>query len=84
MLVKIEKGKNVGVEQKSGERCQWKAKGQSSKGVSATTTVGVEKQHNRHLLLQDRRHNVTEENVGTEKPSEAVEEGKIKKLAEMT
>ena len=40
--------------------------------VSATTTVGVEKQHNRLLLLQNRRQKMTEENYRKESLPEAV------------
>ena len=31
--------------------------------VSATTTRGVERKHNRPLLLRDRRHKTTEEGL---------------------
>ena len=51
--------------------------------VSSTTTVGVDRKHDRLLLLQDRKHKMTEENLGKEEPSEAVV-GKIKKLADIT
>ena len=54
--------------------------------VSATTTTGVRRGHNRPLLLQDRRHKMTEEDLRKEVPPEAVvlEEGKIEKVQKIT
>ena len=51
--------------------------------VSDTTTVGVERRHNRPLLLQGRRHKMTEEDLRKERrPEEAVPlERKVKDRA---
>ena len=38
--------------------------------VSATMTVGVERKHNRPLLLRDRRHKMTEEDLRKVVPPE--------------
>ena len=52
--------------------------------ASATTTASVERKHSRSLLLQDRRHKMTEENFRKECLPRAVVlvEGDIKKRAE--
>ena len=54
--------------------------------ASATTTVSLERKHNRPVLLQDRRHKMTEEDLRKEIPLEAVrlQEGDVKRRAEVT
>ena len=51
--------------------------------VSATTTVSVERKYQRPLLLQDRSHKMTEEDLRKEVPPEAAvhQEGDIKNRA---
>ena len=87
VLVRTQKGKNVSVERKQGECNQWKASAQRKEmlAVSATTIVGVERKHIRPLLLQDRRHTMTEEDLRKEVPPEAVvpQEGNIQKRADI-
>ena len=72
VLVKTQQGKNVSAERKSGECCQWKAKRTVFKkemlSASATTTISVERQPHRPILLQDRRHRPTEEDLRVETP----------------
>ena len=52
--------------------------------ASAMMRVSVERKHNRLLLLPDRRHKMTEEDLRKEVPPEAVvrQEGDVKKRAE--
>ena len=54
--------------------------------LSATTTASVERTCNRPLLLQDRRHKMTEEDLRKEVRQEAVvlQEGDVKEGAEIT
>ena len=53
--------------------------------ASATTTASVQQQHNRALLLQGRRHKMTEEALrkGSLPEAPVLLEGKIKKRADM-
>ena len=53
--------------------------------MSATTTVSVDKRHNRPLLFQDRRYKMTEEDR-KDKPSEGVvtQQGEVRKRADIT
>ena len=54
--------------------------------VSATTTASVERTRNRLLLLQDRRHKMTEEDLRKEVHQEAVvlQEGDVKEGEDIT
>ena len=59
---------------------------ESKPAVSATRTISVETQHNRPVLLQDRRHKMTEEYFRKDKPwGEVVHpERKVKDRARIT
>ena len=87
--VNTQKGSNVSVEKRQGACHQWKAKRTVQKemlAVSATTTVSVERKHHRPLLLQDRSHKMTEEDLRMEVPPEAAvhQEGDVKNRAKNT
>ena len=61
---RVTKGRKVSVETKVGDWYQWKATGQCSKdscSFSHGNTRGQQNKHNRSLLLQRRRHRLTEE-----------------------
>ena len=59
--LRLRKGRRS-VERKTRECHEWKAKSfeKETLAVSAATTVGVERKHNRPLLLRNRRHKMTE------------------------
>ena len=63
VLVKSQKGRNVSADRKVGECFQWKANGQCSRGESCSHSG--QRAHNHPLLLQERRHRLTQENLAT-------------------
>ena len=69
VLVKTRKGKQDSTEMETKRMLPMESKRTVHKGkllaVSATTTVRVERKHNRPLLLQSRRHKMTEEGLPT-------------------
>ena len=66
VVVNSQQGRKVSVDKKAGERFQWKATGQCSKGNSKRHNHGSPfwvKEHNHPLLLRERRTRLTEESL---------------------
>ena len=64
LVVIVTKGEQSALREEVGECHQWKATGQCSRGESCSVShreVVVDRKHNRPLLLQKRRHRLTEE-----------------------
>ena len=89
VLVKTQQGKNVSAEGNQENAISRKQEDSGQKemlAASATTSLSVERKHNRPLLLQGRRHKMTEENFRKGSLPQAVVflEGAIKKRAHIT
>ena len=68
VLVTSQKGKLVSVERKSGECYRKQNSVQEETLVVSATGIIVDSQHNRLLLLQDRRHKMTEKTFERKHP----------------